>query len=167
MRNIEYKAELRGLALARGICATIGATRIGELRQTDTYYRVPDGRLKRRECSGEPVEYILYRRPDASGLKPSDFEILTEQEFHTRFGVRPLPVRVVVIKARELWIRSNVRIHLDRVEGLGEFFELEAMVSVGQPEDACRNAVAELRQIFAPALGEPISAGYADLLDPP
>lgn len=167
MRNVEYKSELRGLALARGICATVGATRIGELRQTDTYYRVPEGKLKRRECPGEPVEYIVYRRADESGPKVSDFEILTEQEFHSRFGIMPLPVRVVVKKSRELWIRGNVRIHLDRVEGLGEFFELEAMVSVGQPEEACREAVAELRRVFGPALGEPISAGYADMLDPP
>ena len=37
-----------------------------------------------------------------------------------------LDVRVVVEKARRLLMWRNVRIHVDRVAGLGDFVELEA-----------------------------------------
>ena len=45
MQNIEFKAELRNLEAARAQCKALDAQRIGLLRQTDTYYKLPDGRL--------------------------------------------------------------------------------------------------------------------------
>ena len=56
MHNVEFKCELRDLPLARSILKAKGASFIGELRQTDTYYKISSGRLKKRECEGEPVE---------------------------------------------------------------------------------------------------------------
>lgn len=164
MRNVEFKAELRDLKLALPICLELGAKIVGTLEQTDTYYRIADARLKKRETVGEPTEWIFYQRPNESKPKLSQFMIYSEAEAQERFGVAPLPLWLVVKKSRELLLYGNVRIHLDRVEGLGDFIEMEAMVTKGCGEAACREAIARLRGALAPVLGEPISCGYSDLL---
>lgn len=163
MHNVELKLELRDLALARSICRTIGAAHIATLEQTDTYYNVPSGRLKKRECRGEPTEYVFYDRPDKARARLSHFSIYTEQQALERFGVSPLPVWVVVRKTRELYMLGGVRIHLDSVEGLGNFLEFEALVSPSQTVSKCHRAVKELRRQFAPVLGEVIATGYSDM----
>lgn len=164
MRNVEFKAELRDIELARPICLELGARLVGTLEQTDTYFRIADARLKRRETVGEPTEWIFYQRPDISKPKLSQFMIYSEAEAHERFGISPLPVWLVVKKSRDLLLYGNVRIHLDRVDDLGDFIEMEAMVTKACAEDACRDAIARLRAALAPVLGEPISCGYSDLL---
>lgn len=166
MQNVEFKAELRDLALARTICGSIGTEFIGVLRQTDTYFRVPDAKLKKREVAGGPTEFIFYNRPNRSRPKLSSYTIYTEAQALERFGAAPLPVWVVVKKVRELHIHLGVRIHLDRVEGLGDFIEFEAVVGGGEDHNlaACHNVLDELRRVFAPVMGEPIACGYADLI---
>ncbi len=164
MKNVEYKAELRDPDLARSILRALRATRILEFGQVDTYFRIPDGRLKRRETDDEPPEWIFYHRPNQSGPKVSDFTILDEEHALERFGREPLPVWVVVRKKRDLWMRGSVRIHLDDVEGLGKFLELESLVSRDMPEDKARALLEELRKALGPVLGEPIDRSYSDLL---
>ncbi len=164
MHNVEFKAELRDIALARSICRAKKAAFILELRQTDTYYRVASGRLKKRETGGEPVEYIAYERADVARPRLSHFTILSEQDAFERYGTLPLPVWIVVRKTRELWMIGPTRIHLDTVEGLGAFIEFESLVSGSNTTDEAHARVAELRAAFGPAMGELIDCGYADLL---
>lgn len=164
MRNVEFKAELRDLPLAISVCEALGARYVGLLEQTDTYFRVADARLKKRETTGEPTEWIFYERPDSSSPKISRFMIYSEAEALERFGFSPLPVWVVVRKSRELMLLGNVRIHLDIVRDLGTFIELEAMVTKGCSESRCRESIAQIRGALGPLLGEPISSGYSDLL---
>lgn len=164
MHNVEFKSELRDIELARATCRATGAVFIATLRQTDTYFRVPSGRLKRRECSGEPTEWIFYDRTDESRPRLSSFTIYSDTQARERFGTNPLPELVVVKKTRELFLLDNVRIHLDEVHGLGRFFELEALVSPGFPVPRCHALVDQLRAEFGPVLGEPLSVSYADLL---
>lgn len=165
MQNIELKAELRDIALARGICRGIRATHVLTFAQTDTYYKVPSGKLKKRESEGEPVEYIAYERPLKAAAKLSQFSILSEAQALERYGSEPLPVWLTVKKTRELYMHANVRIHLDIVETLGHFIEFEALVSRDHPADQCRYSVASLRQQFQPVMGELIDCGYADLME--
>lgn len=172
MRNIEFKAELRDPDLARAIAREIGASLIVRVQQTDTYYSVTTGRVKKREAVAvdravgvpEPVEYIVYERANRVDLRPSDFRILTEPELRERFGEQALPVWVVVSKRRELWMWRSVRIHIDKVDHLGWFFELESLVSKPEFEDHARSLGDQLRATFAPALGEPVAGSYSDLL---
>jgi adenylate cyclase len=164
MRNIEYKAELRDPDLARAICKSLGAVHEARLQQTDTYFRVADGRLKRRDTVGEPSEYIFYSRTNRADPRVSHYVRYTESEARERFGATPLPVWVVVRKARDLYMLDHVRIHMDDVEKLGRFLELEAVVSSQNDVAVCREVVAYLRQQLAPALGEAISHSYSDLL---
>jgi adenylate cyclase, class 2 len=165
MQNVELKVELRDLPLARSIARAIGAAFILDFTQTDTYYRIPSGKLKKRETEGEPPEFIFYERPAKPTAKLSSFQIYTEEQALERFGREPLPTWLVVKKRRELYMLANVRIHLDTVERLGTFLEFEAQVSRAHPLDACTRAVADLRETFHPALGELIDCGYAELLE--
>ena len=164
MINVEFKAELREPDLAPAVCAAFGAVHAGTLEQTDTYFRVPDARLKRREIPGEPAEWIFYDRENRALPKLSRFTIYSEAAAQERFGIRPLPIWLTVRKTRELWLKDAIRIHLDTVENLGSFLEIEALVSPKQNVARCHEAIAQLRERFGPLLGEPISCGYSDLL---
>jgi len=165
MHNVELKAELRDLALARGICKALGATYIHQFGQVDTYYRIPQGRLKRRETEGEPIEYIFYERPNRAAPKLSNFTIFSAEQALERYGQQPLPIFVVVRKHRELWMAGNVRIHLDSVARLGTFIEFESLVSRDHSVACGHEALAQLRKDFGPVMGELIDCSYADLLE--
>ena len=165
MQNVEFKAELKDLPLARSICRALGATQVSTMQQTDTYYKLPQGRLKKREMPGEPTEYIFYERPNHTSFKVSQFKIYSENEAISRFGATALPVWLVDRKTRELWMIGNVRIHLDAVEGLGSFLEFEALVTPQHNVARCNAILADLRHRLHPVLGEPVSVGYSDLLE--
>lgn len=172
MRNIEFKAELRDPELARAIAKEIGASLIVRAQQTDTYYNVTTGRVKKRESVAidravavpEPVEYIVYARANRVDTRPSDFSILTDRELRERFGEAPLPVWLTVTKIRELWLWKSVRIHLDKVDHIGWYFEIESLVPKPEREAEARELAEQVRATFLPALGEPVSGSYSDLI---
>ncbi len=164
MHNVELKAELRDITLARAICKSLGASFILAFQQVDTYYRIPQGRLKRRETAGEPAEYIFYERPNRVAPKLSNFTIFSEEQAIERFGREPLPVWTIVRKKRELWMWGAVRIHLDTVEQLGTFIEFESLVSRANSIAQGHDHMTALRKHFAMAMGELIDGSYSDLL---
>ncbi|MCE7968734.1 MAG: CYTH domain-containing protein [Leptolyngbya sp. PLA3] len=169
MQNIEIKVELKDVELARLIVRRVGARRIGLLHQVDTYFNVPDCRLKKREAMmnghPEPVEVIRYERADRPAARASSFTIYNEQEAGYRFGTLGLPIRTIVEKTRELWMIDSLRIHLDDVRHLGRFLEIEALVTPRQNVARCHARIAHLRRHLEPALGEPIATSYCDLLE--
>lgn len=135
MRNIELKARLRDRAAAIAASEAIGARCHGDIHQVDTYFRVPEGRLKLRAATPGRAELIFYRRPDIAGAKGCDY--LLEPIAPTAAGLfgEALGVLATVEKTRTLYLWENVRIHLDRVTGLGDFLEFEAVLAEGE-EDA-------------------------------
>lgn len=172
MQNLEFKAELRDPELARAALRACGAERVGVVTQTDTYFRVPVARLKKREqTAGEPghfdereVEYIRYERDDRGGPRISRFTIHTEEEFRERYGASEPPVDVVVRKRREVWVAGRARVHLDEIEGLGRFFEIEILVTRENNMARAHEQMQGLREKLRPCLGELVSGSYADLV---
>lgn len=164
MHNVEFKAELRDLSLAETICRAMGATRAGALDQTDTYFKVPSGRLKRREQTGHEAEYIFYDRADKAEARLSHYVIYDEVSARQRFACETLPVLVVVRKRRVVYLIEQVRIHLDVVEHLGTFLELEAVVSRAHNVRACHEKAMQIKGKLLPTLGEMLSTSYADML---
>jgi len=73
-------------------------------------------------------------------------------------------VDVVVEKRRRLLLWRGVRIHLDRVAGLGDFVEIEAVASSPGGPAAEEPKVAELRQALGIGDERLVAVGYADLL---
>ncbi len=164
MHNIEFKAELRDPVAARRQCALLGAHHVGMLRQKDTYYKLLDGRLKKRESRGEPTQWIYYHRPDLVRPRMCHYTILSDEQAKRRWGTHSLRPWLEVTKVRELWTLANVRIHLDEVDKIGTFIEFEAVVSRNFDVQECHLAINHLREVFGPTLGEPVSAGYSDLM---
>jgi len=69
-----------------------------------------------------------------------------------------------VLKTRGLLLWRGVRIHLDDVDGLGTFVELEAVVGPAGDEAECAARVAELRVALGIEDEHVESEGYAALL---
>ncbi len=172
MKNLEFKAELRDPDLARLICKKIGASSVIKMRQTDTYYNVARGRLKQRETiaidravgSPEPIEYIFYERENRTDPKLSDYHIYTFAQVQERFGQAPLPVWFEVEKTRDLYLFNSTRIHIDQVIDLGWYFEYEILIDDNTDMDLALEQAESLKATFLPALGEPVSKSYSDLL---
>jgi adenylate cyclase class 2 len=127
--NVEIKARVADLASVRERVARLAARRVGVDEQVDTYFRAPHGRLKLRESSLSGAQLVPYVRPDVAAPRRSDYTIVPVEDPD---GVKALLARIlgvhrVVRKRREIWLAENVRIHLDEVQGLGSFLELEAV----------------------------------------
>ena len=122
-------------------------------RQEDTFFRVPAGRLKLRKLAPDRGELIFYRRPDQPGPKCSDYSISVTSEPDTLRDVlaAALGDAGVVIKERWLYLVDQTRIHLDRVERLGDFVELEVVLSPGQSAEEGQSIAADLMR----AIGDP------------
>lgn len=96
--------------------------------QRDTYFCVSNGRLKLREGNIEN-QLIHYIRPDDPTAKISEVELLaSDPESNLKHILtKALGIKVVVSKARKIFFIDNVKFHLDDVEGLGQFMEIEAI----------------------------------------
>lgn len=150
MPNIEIKAHYPDLAKARAVCARLDARSIGTDVQTDTYFRVPQGRMKLRESSLSGAMLIPYLRPNESGPKKSDYVLLPVSDVEKTKSLleRMFGVDTVVRKSREIHLIGNVRVHLDTVEGLGSFFEFEAVYENPADEESERLKVEKLMREF-------------------
>ncbi|HVP10661.1 MAG TPA: class IV adenylate cyclase [Phycisphaerae bacterium] len=165
LANIEIKARARAPDRQRGIAATLSGTAGRELRQTDTYFNVPCGRLKLRE-SGGPAELIYYQRSDQTGPKRSDYlpiPIADAAAMKTLLTAA-LGVRGVVCKTRSLFLVDNTRIHIDLVAHRGWFIELEVMLSPGQTDEQGRAVATELMKKLEIDNRDLIAESYIDLL---
>lgn len=166
MQNIEVKAICRDLTTARRVAAGLGARCHGTIHQVDTYFRVPNGRLKLRQATPGRDELVYYRRPDEPQPKVSDYQVVevTQSDALCALLAEALGVVARVVKQRELWLLDDIRIHLDTVEGLGFFIEFEVLVSDGRTEASCRAQAAELLAVFSLTDDDLVAGSYADLL---
>jgi predicted adenylyl cyclase CyaB len=129
LTNLEIKARCADLDAARERTKALATRRVGVDRQTDSYFVTRRGRLKLRESSLSGGQLVPYLRPDQPGPKRADYGVIPieEPEKVKALLAEILGVHRVVRKVREVWLHENVRIHLDEVEGLGSFVELEAV----------------------------------------
>jgi homotetrameric cytidine deaminase len=133
-RNVELKATDPDPERSLEIALELGAEDRGVLVQRDTYFRVPEGRLKLREETPGGAVLIQYAREDRPEARESRYRITPVEDPETlrRSLDGALGTLVVVDKERRLLLWQGVRIHLDTVRGLGSFLELEGVA----PEDS-------------------------------
>ncbi len=95
--------------------------------QTDTYFKVANGRLKLREGVIEN-NLIYYERKNQAGPKNSHFNLVKIEDAAGLKDVlaKSIGVRLIVKKKREIYYIKNVKFHIDRVHRLGSFVEIEA-----------------------------------------
>ena len=128
---IEIKARCPAPLSIQAILKAHNARFIGLDHQIDTYFRVPNGRLKLREGNIENA-LIHYNRANQSGPKQSDVTLLkSPNEIATlkKILIDSVGILAVVDKKREIYFIENVKFHLDNVVGLGNFVEIEAINS--------------------------------------
>jgi len=166
-RNVEIKARVRDPRAVRRAAEQLADGGPRELIQEDTFYPCQDARLKLRKLGEGIGELIWYSRPDAEGPKESRYErIPTDAPDQLRdLLARALGVRGVVRKHRTLLMSGRTRIHLDVVEGLGDFMELEVVLADGETlEDGEREAQALMRQLGIEP-GDLLRGAYLDMLE--
>ncbi len=143
-RNIEIKCRCSNLDSVLQKARALGAADQGVLRQKDTFFAAPRARLKLREL-GDRAELISYRRGDSSEARASDYVVLPIPDPQVTIALleHALGSCGVVRKVRHLFLLRHTRIHLDEVEGLGTFVELETVLS-DLPEEEGRWELAEI-----------------------
>ncbi len=163
-RNIEIKARVADLDAVRAVVNRIGALPHVIEEQTDRYYALDGGRrFKLRHIAGGRAEMIDYARPESSGVRASDYTISPVRDGDGCAVPAGDPL-VVVRKRREVLLIDNVRVHLDRVDGLGTFLELEAVVDAAHDDALCRAQVARIMNALGLNDADLIRASYSDML---
>ncbi len=165
-RNVEIKARVADLAAVERRAAALADDGPQDLAQDDTFFRCDSGRLKLRQLAPDCGELIHYHRPDQDGPKLSRFTIVPTRDPASLRALLAdaLGVAGRVRKQRRLYLAGRTRIHLDRVEGLGDFLELEVMLA---PGDAITDGEAEARRVMQAlgiAAGDLVRGAYVDLL---
>jgi adenylate cyclase class 2 len=166
--NIELKAADADPTASERACRELAAVSGGTLAQRDTYFAVSRGRLKLREdTAAGTAELIFYLRADEEGLRASSYwrAPASDPEAWRSLLTAAHGVAGVVMKRRRLYLHGNVRIHLDEVDGLGSFIELESVLAVaGQESSEEAQALAEVVRALGLADTETIAQGYLELL---
>ncbi len=165
--NIEIKARTEFPDRIEAILRERNADYRGEDRQRDTYYQMPDGRLKLRQGNIEN-SLILYDRLEVEGLKRSEVVLQTLPDSGDALRQildRALGRRVVVDKKRKIFFLDNVKFHIDSVEGLGAFVEIEACDHSGtHSESELSGQCAYYQDLFGITADALIAKSYSDMI---
>ena len=166
-RNIEIKARVPDPAALQRRATALTDSPPQLIPQEDTFFNVPKGRLKLRVITPDHGQLIYYQRPDAAGPKQSDYHIALTAEPQTLKNVlaRSLGIRGIVRKERWLYLVGPTRIHLDQVEGLGSFMELEVVLQDDQSPAEGQAIAADLMAQLGIQDQDLIEGAYIDLLD--
>jgi predicted adenylyl cyclase CyaB len=164
VRNLEFKARLRDTNAALAKARSLGAELWGDLRQTDTYFGAPRGRLKLRQTAGFQAELIYYERNEDARQRQSDYFVthLPDAASALQALSAALGVMAVVRKKRTLILLDSIRIHFDNVEGLGQFLEVE--VPVKDDEAAAAGRIDSLIAGLGLSWDDCIRRSYVDLV---
>lgn len=125
--NVEIKARCTDPDFARRFFMTSNARFAGTDEQCDTYFNTVNGRLKLREGNIEN-NLIYYERQNDSGPKTSVFTLTRVPDAASlkHSLTQALGIKQVVKKKREIYYIENVKFHIDELEQLGHFIEIEA-----------------------------------------
>jgi predicted adenylyl cyclase CyaB len=166
-RNIEIKARIESVeSIARKVARLADKGPI-EIAQDDTFFACPNGRLKLRAFSSAEGELIFYRRPDRTGPKESFYLIAPTSAPDALRDTLSLAYGQVgrVHKHRTLYLVGRTRIHLDRVEGLGHFLEIEVVLSDEQSAESGETVAHDLMRKLGISPDQLIEGAYVDLLN--
>ena len=165
--NIEIKARARDFLELKRRAETISDSPVEVIPQEDTFFVTSKGRLKLRILAPDRAQLVYYERPDQDGPKRSDYFIFnTNDPENLKTALRlALGIRGVVRKTRYLYMVGQTRVHLDNVERLGQFLELEVVLRADQ-SDADGQAIADhLMKRLGIEPTDLIEGAYMDLLE--
>jgi predicted adenylyl cyclase CyaB len=165
-RNIEIKARVANIDAVMPRARALAQHDAERIEQDDIFFRVPHGRLKLRQFADGSAELIHYERADTADAKLSDYRRLPVADAAALREAleRALGLLGRVRKQRWLLLAGQTRIHLDRVDGLGEFIELEVVLRDDQNEADGVRIADQLMHELGLAQAERIAGAYLDLL---
>ncbi|HLK30074.1 MAG TPA: class IV adenylate cyclase [Puia sp.] len=126
--NFEFKAKADNIKELENKLLQLHPVFIGEDHQIDTYFNVPNGRLKLRVGNIEN-SLIYYERKNTAGAKQSDIILYKHKPDKNlkEILIKVHGIKAVVDKLRKIYFIGNVKFHFDKVKGMGEFVEVEAI----------------------------------------
>jgi predicted adenylyl cyclase CyaB len=165
--NIEIKARVRDLTALHARAGALSDTPVEVIPQEDTFFNVAEGRLKLRILAAERGQLIFYTRPDRAGPKRSEYHLYetTDPDGLKNVLALALGVRGVVRKTRYLYLVGQTRIHLDDVEGLGQFIELEVILRPEQNDAEGQVIAADLMARLGVEQADLLEGAYMDLVE--
>lgn len=164
--NIEWKARARDFERQRQLAHDLAGAPPTLLEQIDTFFNVAHGRLKLRRLAADHGELIHYSRDDQPGPKQSNYDrVRTDQpEALHDLLAKALGVRGEVRKQRWLYLCGQTRIHLDEVERLGRFLEVEVVMQPGQTPAEGQRIAEEMRRRLEVMEEDLVAVAYLDLV---
>jgi predicted adenylyl cyclase CyaB len=171
-RNIEIKARIDRVEDVLPTAQRLASKTAERIEQDDTFFQLPAdrGRLKLRQFADGTAELIHYHRPDTGDAKASDYVRVAAPD---PAGLREALARGCgllgrVQKTRLLVLMDDggfhTRIHLDRVQGLGDFMELEVVLSALQNDQQGTEHAEDLMRRLGLANAARVAVAYLDLL---
>ena len=166
-RNIELKACDPDPVSSLQTCRALDAEDKGTTWQRDSYFDVPFGGLKLREEDPGRPQLIQFERANQPQQRESRYRIIEVNDAQTMLAAltAAIGLAIVVTKQRHLFLWQNVRIHLDDVEQLGSFIELEAVAAHDSDLSHEHTLIGQLRTTFAITDTRLIATGYAHQLN--
>ena len=165
--TIEIKARIESIDALLPRVRSIATSGPEEIFQDDTFFTCANGRLKLRVFSEDAGELIFYQRTDSAGPKQSRYILTntTEPEALRDTLAQAYGTAGRVRKHRTLYLAGRTRVHLDRVEGLGEFLELEVVLA---DDEASEDGIIVANDLLA-ALGiteaQLLTGAYVDMFE--
>lgn len=131
--------------------------------QKDIYYNIDGGRLKLRIINDEIGNLIYYNRNEHNKKRVSNYIISATKNFNELDEIlrKLFDIFIIVDKRREIYTYEKVRIHLDKVNKLGSFLEIEVIYD--SLKDA-KKIMNDLLNYFSLNENEFIKDSYSDLL---
>ncbi|XP_064079866.1 adenylate cyclase CyaB-like [Macrobrachium nipponense] len=168
-RNVEIKARVNDVKELHKRAAELSSSEGTVLEQEDTFYNSPQGRLKLRVIKDTKEELIYYERPDKDGPKCSDYvKIECTNGFLSgdmnKLLSRCLGQRGHVSKTRTLYLVGQTRVHVDSVDNLGDFMELEVVLNDDQTLEEGEKIARDLQQKLGITEKDLCSEAYMDMI---
>ncbi|XP_029283883.1 uncharacterized protein LOC115006017 isoform X2 [Cottoperca gobio] len=164
--NVEIKAKVSDPTQFAKKAAKLSQSEGTIIRQHDTFFNCSQGRLKLRDFMNESGQLIFYERPDTDGPKLSRYSISPTSDPPSLRTVLSdaLGVKGEVRKERLLFLIGQTRVHLDAVEGLGNYMELEVVMRPEQTVEDGQQVAEGLMEKLGVSQESLVTGAYVDLL---
>ncbi|CAL7948294.1 unnamed protein product [Xylocopa violacea] len=168
MRNIEIKANIDSPEHKISKIKQLTDDECTIIEQHDTFFKVPEGRLKLRKFKDGSGELLYYMRTDTMGPKLCNYEkaVLDSQACASIAKILTASNGCIgtVKKTRKLYMIDQTRVHVDNVEGLGDFLELEVVLTDEQDTETGEKIAQDLMTKLEIKDQDLIACAYIDLI---
>ncbi|XP_068625827.1 uncharacterized protein [Battus philenor] len=172
MRNVEIKGKVHDVERICRIAEELSGGPCTIINQNDVFYKVTDGRLKMRFFPDSSAVLVRYSRDDEGGPKLCNYELLEfsvnekdKAKLLDEMLQKCVGLRGRVVKERKLYLVGQTRIHIDTVEGLGNFMELEVVLNPEQTLEEGQAIAKELQKNLGVKDEDLLECAYMDLLE--